>query len=133
VLFIFLLKYSGVLVTKLSERFVTSRFRAAESLLKEGRLPANWSERIHARVFHGIPARLGLRVRDQLENDAKRMMLGMLDGLIKYFGNSPFFDNPDTRTMFLERLEAVRESWRQKSWEEIMAQYTPAGSLDPQR
>ncbi len=133
VVLIFLLKYSGVLVTRLSERFVTGRFRAAQSILEEGRIPEAWRKRIHARVFHGFAARLGLQDRDRMENRAKRMLLGMLEALITYFGSSPFFDDPDTRKLFLEKLAAVRDSWRQKSWKEIATPYAPAGVRDPER
>jgi hypothetical protein len=55
------------------------------------------------------------------------MALGMLGSLIRYCRHSPFFDTPETRALFLERLESIRADWRGTGWRGIVARFAPKG------
>ncbi len=124
-IFVFLFKFAGVITTRLSEKYVSTKFKAAESLLEEEKLPRDWLDRVTRKAFRVQWLPLKRRTDSEMEEDAKEMMLVMLDGLTKYFEKCPFLDTPETRTLLLDRLNALAANWRSKEWREILATYAP--------
>jgi len=122
---VFLFKFAGILTTRLSEKFVTTRFKAAESLLEEEKLPQAWLIRIRRTAFRGRWARLKPRTLAEMEEDAKEIALQLLEGLTKYFEKCPFLDTPETRLLLIDRLTALAENWRAKDWRDIVQLYAP--------
>ena len=111
-------------MTRMSERFVTSKFRAAETLLEDGRIPEGWMEAVERKVFRDWLGRP--REEATSESSAREALLEMLDRLIKYFEKCPFFDNPETRELMLSRLREIAESWRAKEWAQIVQEGAPS-------
>jgi hypothetical protein len=55
----------------------------------------------------------------QAERKAKEVILVRLDKLQKSFEKSSFFEDSETRELFLNQLQAVRSDWQEKEWNEL--------------
>ena len=128
---ILLWKLAGVLVMRVSERLVTGRFRAAESLLEHGRIPEAWLARIQSSELRGIAARVFFRNGAGRDERAHRTVMRMLNDLARYFAGSPFFDTPETKTHFLQRLKDLRAAWQDLPWQELLSRYGPGSAPLP--
>ena len=120
--FLLLLKLFGSLTGRVSERLLTSHFRALEALLEHDKLPAEWGEEVR-KMAQNRTVRGGLSDDLPREEQAKSFLLKKIRSLHKYFETSPFVESPETRALLLEQLEALTEQWESAELSEILAEY----------
>ncbi len=90
---------------------VEGRFRAAEAITNDHRVPTTWLQQSRIKPGAGPKA----------EARAKALCLKKLDALIGYFRGCPFVDSEESRELLLEELGAVRETWQRCTWAGILA------------
>jgi len=116
----FLFRLSLRFASYLTKRMVESRFRAAEVLLKENKLPDGWMRR--AVGAEGVPGTLSASEEER----ARRMLLKLLDGLTRYFETSPLFDTRETRELMVSKLDRVYDDWKERPVREILQRPHPS-------
>ena len=98
------------LTDKASHASLTERFKDAEFILNEHRIPETWLSKppLFTRLMQGDLFRQSLRARE----GKKETLLSKLDRLIQYFETAPFFETEDARDTLLEQLKLEREQWQ---------------------
>ena len=96
--------FQGALKTRIEERF-----RAADAIVNDHRVPATW--------LKASRARRGAGPEDEVK--AQALCLGKLDELTRYFRTSPFVDGEESREVLLQELQAAREAWEKGTWAEM--------------
>lgn len=99
-----------------SARLVESRFRAAESIANEERVPQEWLRSFRRRLDRieragGSEARVARSVER-----ARRRCLRRVDDLMRFFEGSPYVDTPSVRHQLLRALQSQRERWEGEEW-----------------
>jgi len=104
-------------VRRVADITLTDQFRAGESIAN-GRIPEKWIVHINRRItYKGVLPIL------QPEASGTKLALQKIDKLYRFFENSPFFENAETRDLLLKRLIETRQSWAKMTWEEIEKVY----------
>lgn len=114
VVFTLLLKFALTLLGKVAGRQIGAKHRAAEEIVKEGRVPKSWTSKLEKQILskHNSP---------EMEDKAKRKILRRLDNLIEHFKKSPLVEGKKTRKILLNKLKEAHKSWEEKKWEDIVA------------
>ena len=87
---------------------LTERFKDAETVVNEGRVPASWLGR--SSLFGAfMQGRLGRAFAPQGAD--KTRLLERLDDLILFFETCPFFDSEASRDALLDALWLERDRW----------------------
>jgi hypothetical protein len=97
----FLISYSSAMMSRL----VKTKHEDTEIITQSGLAPPTWKSKPVVRI--GGP---GL---------AKRYAMWRIGRLIYYFQHTVLVDSESTRETATTELEAVRDDWRSKSWQEI--------------
>ena len=117
---IFIFRLALRFASYLAKRMVERRFRTAEVLLKEKKLPDGWARK--AVGTERTPATMA----PPQEERARRILLKLLDDLTRYFETSPLFDTKETRDLMVRKLDVVYEDWQKRSVREILRQPHPS-------
>jgi hypothetical protein len=102
-------------------RYIESRFRAAECIVNEGRVPEAWVRTFYRRV-DAIRRRGG--TADSMEQEGQRLRkrcLRELDSLTRFFQGGTFVDSPATRDILIQSLQDERSRWAAEEWSPPMA------------
>lgn len=107
---------------------LTNQFRDAEFIVNQHHAPPAWTRprRGFVWLMQSAPGLLkrGRHRPDAAADDAsspeKTRILKRMDELIRFFEESPFFEEEETRTLLLKELEAERTAWANKSLGEIV-------------
>jgi 5-bromo-4-chloroindolyl phosphate hydrolysis protein len=94
---------------------LTEQFRAAESIVS-GRIPDRWVAQINRRL---VANRLVPIFQRNLSGT--ELALRRIDKLIKFFVNSPFFENEEVRKLLLTQLQGTRQRWARMTWDELVS------------
>ena len=99
---------------------VERRFHHADTLVNDGKIPEEWLApyRAEAKRLH-IRGAAQADVR-HVAHKAQTASLRNIDTLISFFESSPFVDNPGSRALLLEELQAQRQRWLQAEWEALL-------------
>jgi hypothetical protein len=100
------------LMNKATAKLVGDKHRTLESIVESGEAPYRWRasyEREIARLKGSEEN--AVKIAD-LQERARQDHLKRLDKLIKYARTSPLIDGEDTRSLLLDRLNAVRADWQ---------------------
>lgn len=100
-LYWFLISYSSAVLSRL----VKTKHQDTEIITQSGLAPPTWKSKPVIRLG-------GPRL-------AKRYAMWRIDRLIHYFEHTTLVDSESTRETAVADLEAVRDDWRSKTWEEI--------------
>ena len=121
VFFLLLVKLIAALMGRVSERMLTSYFRALEAIVELDTLPPDWGEQLQKMARQGyVRTRQGsMRWQDQ----AKPFLLKKMRGLRDFFEKSRFVEGPEAREILLESLDEVRDRWEGSELPEILAYY----------
>jgi hypothetical protein len=99
---------------------VERRVNHADMLVNDGQIPEEWLAPYRAEAKR-------LRIRGAAQADvrqvarkAKTASLRNIDTLISFFESSPFVDNPGTRALLLDELQAQRQRWSLAEWESLV-------------
>ena len=104
-----------VYTRRVADVALTDQFRAGEAIV-EGRIPARWVTKIKRRLaLRGVLRLLG---RDA---SAEELVLAKMDGLLRFFERSPFFENAETRSLLLTQLRETRAGWTEMTWDELLS------------
>jgi hypothetical protein len=107
VLFTLLFRHTTRVIGTRVSQFVNARHKAAEAILEDGRVPADWAREARSRQHRPKAARRHLQRR--------------LKALHKYFQNSPLVDGEDTRRVLLAALEDASEKWEEAPLERLLS------------
>ncbi|HLV34466.1 MAG TPA: hypothetical protein VKY59_05105 [Spirillospora sp.] len=123
VLLVGIVTFSVTLALRWSVRQVSGqverRFRHADTLINSGRIPADWLESFRAeteRLSQNGAAAQELR---GVAQRARETCLRNIDMLIKFFEESQFVENAETRAMLLDELRAQKQRWTQAEWDSL--------------
>jgi hypothetical protein len=89
------------------------------SVINSGRIPADWLESFRAeteRLSQNGAAAQELR---GVAQRARETCLRNIDMLIKFFEESQFVENAETRAMLLDELRAQKQRWTQAEWDSL--------------
>ncbi|MEM7132001.1 MAG: hypothetical protein AAF702_37165 [Chloroflexota bacterium] len=126
--FLLLIKLIASLIGRVSERLLTSHFRALEALLEHNKLPDEWHDHLR-KMAKGNSAVSPLGHQNPWEESAKSLLLKKIRALYTYFETSPFVESPETRALLLEQLADVAQQWEDSDLSEILAYYGPTASI----
>jgi hypothetical protein len=93
---------------------LTDPFRAAETIVN-GRIPDRWVLQINRRL--ALPRVLRGHVT------GTELALAKIDKLVRFYANSPFFENDRARELLLAQLQDTRARWAGSTWDDVVAQY----------
>ncbi|MGQ9632434.1 MAG: hypothetical protein ACUVXI_19280 [bacterium] len=106
--------------TFIIRRYIETKNRAVEEILSTKRAPKSWTRRLEQRMAKIENGPGGSERRRKLEERAKNICLQKIDRLIKYFGKCSLVENEETRRIVLGELKKAQNTWRDKSWSEIV-------------
>ena len=102
-------------------RYIESRFRAAECIVNEGRVPEAWVRSFHRHV-DAVRRRGGTADEmAQASRRARKRCLRELDSLMRFFQGVTFVDSLATRDVLIQALQRERNRWAAEEW------YPPMG------
>ena len=104
-------------VRRVADVALTDQFRAAETIV-DGRVPDKWVRQIKRRIAWG--SRLRLFRRDVSRTE---LLLAKIDKLYRFYENSPFYENAETRELLLAELRETRGRWAKMTWEELVSEH----------
>jgi len=106
-----------VYVRRVANVALTDRFRAAETIV-DGHIPDQWVAQINRRI--AWESRLPLLRRDV---SGTELALVKMDKLVRFYENSPFFENAQAREVLLTQLRETRERWAKMTWDELVSEH----------
>ena len=109
-------------MARMTERSLTGKFRALDSLLEQDTLPNEWVDQIKKMATHGT-VRTGSGSFSAWEPAAKIFLLKESKQLRQFFVKCPFVEHEETRALILDRITTVIERWEQEELKEILAHY----------
>ncbi len=98
---------------------VERRFRHADTLVNGGHIPAEWLESFRAEAERMIQTGATAQDLRGVAQRARATCLRNIDTLIKFFEESKFVDNAETRALLLDELRAQRQRWTQTEWDTL--------------
>ena len=113
------------------ERSIVDKYRAAECVVNEGRVPEAWTGGYRERI---AKLRAAGASRDDLEEVGRRAQehcLRELDALVRVFQTSRAVDSEDTRRVLLDALQQRRDQWATESWEALIEAGLPHSDACP--
>jgi hypothetical protein len=122
VFFLLFVKLIAALMGRVTERMLTSYFRALEALVERDTLPPDWSEQLRRMARRGN-VRTRLIQSSPWQEAAKPFLMKKIRDLRNYFERSRFVEGPEAREVLLETLDAVRDRWEASELPEILAYY----------
>ena len=93
---------------------LTDQFRAAETIVN-GRVPERWVRQINRRL--ALPRFLRGDVT------GTELALAKIDKLVRFYANSPFFENDRARELLIAQLQDTRARWAGLTWADVVARY----------
>lgn len=107
----------AILITKylrwVTDVALSDYFREAETITESG-IPDKWVVQINRRL-----AMNWLTPIFRQNPTGTELALQKIEGLIRFFENSQFFESEDARELLLSQLQETRERWSQMTWEEL--------------
>lgn len=97
---------------RVADAALTDQFRAAETII-DGRIPDQWATQIDRRL--AFPRFLRRDVT------GTQLALDKIDKLVRFYENSPFYENAETRELLLAQLRETREHWAKMTWAELVS------------
>jgi hypothetical protein len=119
VVFVFLLKLAGVIMTKSAEKFMNEKFRSAEFILDTGKVPKSWMRKVKRRYLSKSILSISIHDMATRKEAARVKVLDYLERLHKYFQKCPFFESQETKEHVLLRLQDAQRDWQDKLWDAI--------------
>ena len=116
-----------VYVRRVADVALTDRFRAAETIV-DGRIPDQWVAQINRRI--AWESRLPLFRRGVSRTE---LLLAKIDKLYRFYENSPFYENAETRELLLTQLRETRGHWAKMTWEELVSEHNGGARPDISR
>lgn len=108
-----------VYTRRVADVALTDQFRAGEAIVK-GRIPSHWVAQIKRRqALRGV---LRLFGRD---SSADELVIAKMEGLLRFFERSPFFENAEVRALLLTELQETHARWAEMTWDELLSKYGP--------
>lgn len=95
--------------------------RCAEIIVNEGKVPREWLFGYIKKIPNFADAPLYDERKALFEKKCKRVLLKKLVRLVDYFKKSSVFENDDTKTFLLNRLEETRIDWQARDLEDLIA------------
>ena len=111
-------------VRRVADVALTDQFRAAETIV-DGRIPDQWVLQINRRI--AWESRLPLFRRDV---SGTELALAKIDKLYRFYENSPFYENAETRELLLTELRETRGRWAKMTWEELVSEHNGGARPD---
>ena len=105
---VFVVLFYGFVVVysqKVISFLVESKHRDAEMILHAGIAPPDWGKKGIARFGHS-----GL---------SKTIAMRKMRKIIRYFRHTPIVEDEGSRELLVNRLQEIRESWKNMEWKEI--------------
>jgi hypothetical protein len=98
---------------------VERRFRHADTLINGGSIPSDWLDSFRAEADR--LTKTGATAQDLrgVAQQAREVCLRNIDMLIKFFEESQFVDNAETRALLLNELRTQRQRWTQAEWDTL--------------
>jgi hypothetical protein len=122
--FVIIVGFLIAYVRRVADVALTDQFRAAETIV-DGRIPDQWVLQINRRIAWGN--RLPLFRRDV---SGTELLLAKIDKLYRFYENSPFYENAETRELLLTELRETRERWGKMTWEELVSEHNGGARPD---
>ena len=119
ILFLFLFKVSIDLTLRALGKSLNEQLRYAELIIETKKVPPDWRKEVNKHIMKGGKRNISREEISQAERKAKEVILVRLDKLQKSFEKSSFFEDSETRELFLNQLQAVRSDWQEKEWNEL--------------
>ena len=107
--------------TKVIKVYIESKNRAAEEIVNSGRPPEDWLGKSLGKIKSLKANPGGMARARRLEKRVKKESIKRVSKLIDYFKTATLVQDEDTREMLMAELKAARDSWENKSLDEIMA------------
>ena len=96
---------------------LTDQFRAAETIVN-GHVPDKWVLQIKWRI--AWESRLPFFRRGVSRTE---LLLAEIDKLYRFYEDSPFYENAETRELLLTELRETRGRWAKMTWEELASEH----------
>ena len=109
---------------RVADLTLTDKFRAAEAIV-DGRVPAQWVVQINRRMAWGGLMRLFGR-----DVSGTQLALAKIDRLVRFYENSPFYENAEARELLLTELRETRGRWARMTWEELVSEHNGGARSD---
>jgi hypothetical protein len=122
--FVIIVGFLIAYVRRVADVALTDQFRAAETIV-DGRIPDQWVVQINRRI--AWENRLPLFRRDV---SGTELLLAKIDKLYRFYENSPFYENAETRELLLTELRETRERWGKMTWEELVSEHNGGARPD---
>ena len=98
---------------------VERRFRHADTLVNGKRIPADWLDSFRTEIDNLTQNGATAQDLRNVAQQAREVCLRNMDTLIKFFEESQFVDNAETRALLLDELRTQRQRWTQAEWDTL--------------
>lgn len=102
---------------RVADLTLTDQFRAAESI-SNGQFPDKWF--IQIKQFLMLRSMIPI---PQSGSPGTKKAVEKIEGLIRFFEKSPFFETEEARELLLKQLKDTRQHWLNMTWNEIEKAY----------
>jgi hypothetical protein len=100
---------------------VEARFRAVDTIVNQERVPEDWIAPYREKISALRATSDSEQAIERLGHRAQRHCLKKIAALMRFFGQSAFFDTPDSQRETQRLLQNQRERWQAADWRELVS------------
>lgn len=119
---LFMFKFLGPAVTRVTERMVTGHFQVAESLLERDELPKMWGDHVRDMASRGSVRRYIVRAIPW-QIAARSYLTRRIQKSRDFFSRCPFVEDEETRKAVLAQFDEIKQRWENQRVEDILEGY----------
>jgi hypothetical protein len=118
---VFLLTYTLNRIAGQVTRHFNARFRAADEIINQDRVPEDWIKEHHRKIQQAESKGRGEAEIERLGRRAKNDVIKRIKRLRKFLDSGNYYDSLKTKEMVLETLYEQEQRWSEDHWQDLLA------------